>query len=238
MDLLANQVEMHYCFQEKKINIGEVFWTINDKPGIGEIRLLKKDNNELSTTIKTNRLFIRSIQNTLADQDHYFSLVGNPRVREKVGDGKVKTREVSDDLVKRFAADWFNNNPYSALLVFEKDNYEVSNERLIGCVILYPLDAGEVDLVYYFNEASWGKRYGTEAVTAVAKGLLPDLIKYGYQVKGAIPTKLIATAREDNEGSWRILERLGLQLVKRDIKNVFGDDIRRYYSMDVAELQK
>ena len=58
------------------------------------------------------------------------------------------------------------------------------------------------------------QKYGTEAINAVMKNLVFELLK--YNVGGAPFKEIEATAREDNPASWIILEKVDFKLVGYD----------------------
>lgn len=57
------------------------------------------------------------------------------------------------------------------------------------------------ELMYVFNRQFWGKGYASEAAQAI--------VNYGFSELKL--HRIFATCRPENIGSWRILEKLGMQ---------------------------
>lgn len=184
----------------------------------------------LSVTIQTERLHIRSVEPEYLD--YYAALYGDKNVMKTIATGQIKTKaEIQERINNIWVKRWRENDPFSGLAVFEK-----STGNFLGHIVLGHGELpGEAEVSYLFHQKYWGNRIGTEAVTAVIKEYAPALAQKGYTVNGARFEKIVATAKPENKGSWRILQNLGMHLVKTEKK--FGA-LRHHYSIDVSELQK
>jgi ribosomal-protein-alanine N-acetyltransferase len=73
---------------------------------------------------------------------------------------------------------------------------------MIGCGGLQPLeDSGEIEIGYSFAKLFWGQGYATEMAAA--------WFRYGFESAGL--ERIVAVADPENTGSWRVMEKLGMQ---------------------------
>lgn len=97
----------------------------------------------------------------------------------------------------RFYMDCYDKFGFGTCLMSLRENGEP-----IGTSGLQPLeDTGEIEVGYGLSEKHWGKGYGYEA----AYGWLD----FGFRTCGL--DKIVAVAHPDNTGSWRIMEKCGMQ---------------------------
>jgi RimJ/RimL family protein N-acetyltransferase len=197
-----------------------------------EINFSLDERDALVVTIDTERLHIRSVEDSERDYSSYATLFGDPEVMSKFATGQTKTREEMETRVKEvWAKRWHQNDPYSGLAVFKKDT-----DDFLGHVIIGHGDAaGQSELAYLFMKNHWGKGFGTETVTAVVKEYAPATVKEGYTLEGKTLEKITATARPDNPGSVKILEKVGMHKIGEEEK--YGA-LRQHFSIDLAELSK
>ena len=66
------------------------------------------------------------------------------------------------------------------------------------------------------------------------KEYAPATVKEGYTLEGKPLERIVATARIDNERSFQILDRLGMQIV--DINEKYNA-LRYQYSIDLSDMQ-
>ena len=200
--------------------------------GSAEVNFFLDEKDALAVTIDTERLHIRSVEASEEDCSSYVALFGDQDVMGKFATGQTKTREdmetrVRDVWVKR----WHQNDPYSGLAVFKNDTDDFLGHVQIG----HGDAAGQSELAYLFMRNHWGKGFGAEAVTAVVKEYAPATVEEGYAIDGKVLEKITATARPDNPGSIKILEKLGMHKVGEEEK--YGA-LRHCYSIDLIELSK
>ena len=82
-----------------------------------------------------------------------------------------------------------------------------------------PLKFATYELGYIFNRRYWGQGYATEASRRI--------ISYGFEQLSA--HRIIANCNQENERSWRLMERLGMrreQAAKKDIFFRYDDEMR------------
>ncbi|MBC7870578.1 MAG: GNAT family N-acetyltransferase, partial [Chitinophagaceae bacterium] len=94
----------------------------------------------------------------------------------------------------------YEKNGFGLFLVALKE----SGISIGMCGLLKRDTLEDVDLGYAFLERFWGKGYANEAGTAV--------LDYGRNVIGL--KRIVAITAPDNDGSIRVLEKLGFQLEK------------------------
>lgn len=179
--------------------------------GRADISFERDGENALTVNIDTERLFMRSVQAKEFDYENYAALYKSPEVMEKFGTGCTIHREAIETSIKDvWAKRWHDNDPYSSLATFEK-----STDRFIGHVMLGHGDKkpGEAGIFYLFKKEIWGKGYGSEAVSSVVQEYAPAIVQEGYQVNGKPLEAIKASARPDNIGSIRILEKVGMQSI-------------------------
>lgn len=137
--------------------------------GNATITFTSDDLNGLSVTIDTERLHMRSVEDTTKDP--------------------LKIR-IKDIWVKR----WHENDPYSGFAVFK--NY---TDEFLGYVVLdHGEEAGEATLDSLFLRSALTDEYEREALTAVAQEYGPAIVREGYLLNGKRLEKIIATAHATN----------------------------------------
>lgn len=200
--------------------------------GISEVSFFLNDNEKLSVTIDTERLHIRSVESSESDYNAYGALFGDSIVMAKYGDGSTrKKEEIQNRIDTLWVKRWREKDPYSGLAVFKKDS-----DDFLGHVVLGHGDkAGQSELAYLFMHNHWKKGYGTEAVTAVVQEYAPATVKEGYSLEGKPLEVITATARPDNPGSVKILEKIGMTLDRKEEK--FGT-LRHHYFLKIVTSHK
>ncbi len=186
----------------------------------------------LHVTIETEHLRLTSVESRQECYDDYATLFGSPVVLEKYADGKLKTREeIQKRIDNIWVRRWRENDPYAAFAVHHKETNAFMGHAVLG----HGDRPGQSELAYLFHPQFWNKGYGTEAVMALVQEYAPLTVEKGYTLEGKPLETIEATTREDNEPSWRILEKAGMHCDGTEIK--FGA-IRRHYSIDLSEIQK
>lgn len=197
--------------------------------GAGEVTFHSHANNELTVEIKTNNLFIRSVK--MDDLAHYTSLFGNKEVMRKFATGQTKTMVEVYDRLKGWIKRWHERDPYSAMSVFKKDTNE-----FVGYVVLGHGDRpGESEMAGLEVTATWKKGYGAEAAKAMVKTFAPATVNEGFKLEGKTLSRIVATARPDNPASYKILEKLGMHIAKKEEK--YGA-LRNHYAIDLNAAQR
>ncbi|MGI2326822.1 GNAT family N-acetyltransferase [Planococcus sp. YIM B11945] len=103
---------------------------------------------------------------------------------------------------------------------------EKATEQVIGCSGFNAVESiGQVELIYHFSKANWGKGYASEAVHACL-----ELAKLHPEVQ-----LVSASADPDNKGSLRILEKAGFTF----IEDRYFEDTQKtepYYEYPIGKL--
>ena len=143
--------------------------------------------------IETERLLIRKF--TLDDVEASYQMNLDAEVSRYTGDGGVVSREeIEHRIVNHVLAD-YKEHGYGRFAMELK-----STGQFIGfCGLKYLPDLKETDLGYRMMSAYWGKGLATEAGRAV--------MEYGWQTLGL--KRIIAMVLPENQGSVRVLEKLG-----------------------------
>lgn len=103
------------------------------------------------------------------------------------------------------------------------------NDAFIGWILVRPMnffnenkDENDIELGWRFKQASWGKGYATEAADSVLQALKQQI---GY-------SKFTAIAVSDNTGSIKIMSKLGMTFIKKDLhKDPLGDQEVEYHQL-------
>lgn len=101
------------------------------------------------------------------------------------------------------------------------------DDRMIGLVDIDEVAGGEGDLGYWFEAASWGKGYASEAAAAV--------VAFAFGEAGLI--RLRSGHAADNPASGRVLARLGFRpgaATLRPSRSRGGEVMHQSYALDRA----
>ena len=101
-----------------------------------------------------------------------------------------------------------------------------STGEYIGTGGLQPLeDTDEIEVGYNFSEKYWRQGFGYEVAMA--------WLKYGFETVGL--DRIVAVADPENKGSWRIMEKCGMQYEHTEVH--YGMDCV-YYAISREEFLK
>lgn len=151
--------------------------------------------------LKTPRLVLRQFGE--ADADHLFALDNDAEVMRFLNGGIPIAREVIvNEILPRFRHRDAKAPHFGFWALQEKES-----GNFAGWVSFRPVEdsAEEVALGYRLCRAVWGRGYATEAAAALVNKGFSDL---GVQ-------RVVATTYEENRTSRRVLEKLGMRLVRR-----------------------
>lgn|GEM_PF-5900753 len=156
-------------------------------------------------------LLIRPIQD--GDRVYLDETYGSERAMKTYLDGTVRSKEEID---RRFACytEWSrtsDQHPWSHFLVFLgeiKEGTALTKGQFLGGVMVEP-DGKQAEISYVFVPKSWGNGIYTAAVFRILEITLPRLKTYQIE-------RLEATARHDNIGSRRVLEKNGFLKDEKD----------------------
>lgn len=185
------------------------------------VRITPVFGQSLYVEVTTKRLRILSV-NDKTYLPQLIALFGDKEVNASVGDGSTKTAAEVTAKVERWIKRWSQHNPYAGYVVVTIPEGQKPAE-FVGQIIVKPVKdkkpkpcdieqevtflPGVAEIGYLSAKASWGKGFGNEYTYAIIYDLIPRLIKQGYQVKGHVLSKLIATARVDNNASNALLQK-------------------------------
>jgi ribosomal-protein-alanine N-acetyltransferase len=143
--------------------------------------------------IETKRLLMRRY--TPDDLPLLMAQRTRPEVARYIGGLELQTPEFIEQRLAFSIANYAGGLGMCAMILRE------TGEN-IGWSGLQPLeDSGEIEVGYGMLEPFWGKGYGTEC----AMGWLA----YGFGTLGL--ERIVALAKSENAGSWRIMEKCGMK---------------------------
>jgi RimJ/RimL family protein N-acetyltransferase len=151
--------------------------------------------------LETDRLILRRF--TAADVDLLVELDSDPAVMRYLTGGAPTSRAVIEhDILPR----WLSYYEQSAAFGFWAAVEKASGDFLGWFHFRPPPGAvpGEVELGYRLRQAAWGWGYATEGARA--------LIRKGFVELGV--RRVVASTYQDNLASRRVMEKVGLRLVR------------------------
>jgi ribosomal-protein-alanine N-acetyltransferase len=141
--------------------------------------------------ISTARLRLRPV--SIEDLDALYLIWTDPAVRRFFWDGEVISKERAEAAVREGGED-FAKHGYGLWAAEEGGS-------LIGFCGLRHLDyAPEVEVLYGFAPAHWGRGLATEVAAA--------MLRYGFEEAGL--DRILGVADKENAASRRVLEKLGM----------------------------
>jgi len=164
---------------------------------------IKWDGQDLATLeILTERLVIRPVWKE--DYNNYFEyLYNDPKTMKLYGTGITRNRDYVKKRVENLAQRWKNQELFSSLVILDKYSLNFIGQIMLDKIKGEPTKA---EVSYLLRQTAWGRQIASEALTAVI--LLCNNIFQNppYDLK-----EIIATCREDNIGSWKVLLKCGFQ---------------------------
>ena len=159
------------------------------------------------TIIETDRLSLRRL--TPADAPFILELVNDPSFIRNIGDRKVRSLVDAERYIETAAISSYEKNGFGLWLVSLKE----TNESIGMCGLIRRAALEDVDIGYAFLPRFWRKGYAVESARAVRD--------YGRDVVGL--KRLVAITDPANEGSIRVLEKIGMKFEK--MIRLSADDI-------------
>ncbi|MCZ7573383.1 MAG: GNAT family N-acetyltransferase [Ardenticatenaceae bacterium] len=154
----------------------------------------------MQVLLETERLVLRRF--TAADAEKLFDLDSDPEVMRFLSGGTPTPRDViQNDILPRFLRYDERFPGYGFWAAIEK-----ATGDFLGWFSFRPSEGApdEVRLGFRLRRAAWGKGYATEGSRA--------LIRKGFTELGA--QRVVATTYQDNLASRRVLEKVGMTLVR------------------------
>lgn len=168
--------------------------------------------------IETARLLLRPVIDS--DLDAFAGHVyGDPEVARYLPATQLTPRERSARILGRIPQVWAERG-YGLWVVTDK----ASGQVLGDCGLGFVEEAGEVEVLYAFAKAAWGRGIATEAARAS--------VRFGFQ-QAQLP-RIIGLVMHENIASRRVLEKCGLSYVK-DVQ-YFGLDLK-YLNIERDQFQ-
>jgi len=157
--------------------------------------------------LETERLILR--QFSLEDAPFILELVNDPSFIQNIGDRGVRTLDDARSYIQKGPVASYARNGFGLYLVALKD----TGESLGMCGLIKRDGLDDVDIGYAFLPRFWSKGYAVEAARAVK-----------IYAKDQVGLKrIVAITDPANEGSIRVLEKLGLHFEK--MVRLSADDI-------------
>lgn len=166
---------------------------------------LHKQYKQIKMNIaRTTRLSFRLMNEN--DAELLYELDNDPEVMKYLTRGKISSMQtIKEVFIPRLNA---YRNEQKGWGLWQVNIIE--SNTFIGWVLVRPMgffeqpDYSDLEIGWRFKQMSWGKGYASEAALAVAHAVCQD------------PTvkSLSATALQDNIGSIKVMEKLGLKFIK------------------------
>jgi RimJ/RimL family protein N-acetyltransferase len=150
----------------------------------------------LLNILETERLILRQL--SVDDAEFILKLVNEPSFIQNIGDRGVRTLEDAKSYIRNGPAASYAKNGFGLYLVVLKD----TQESMGMCGLIKRDGLEDVDIGYAFLPKFWSKGYAVEAAQAT-KAYAKDVI--GLK-------RMVAITDPANEGSIRVLEKIGLKL--------------------------
>jgi RimJ/RimL family protein N-acetyltransferase len=157
--------------------------------------------------LETERLILR--QMTSDDSEFILELVNDPSFIQNIGDRKVRTPDGARSYILNGPAASYARNGFGLWLVVLKE----TNESIGMCGLIKRDGLEDVDIGYALLPRFWGQGYAVEAAGAT-KAYAKDAV--GLK-------RIVAIVDPANEGSIRVLEKIGLRYEK--MVQLSADDI-------------
>lgn len=165
--------------------------------------------------IKTDRLFIRDLETI--DGIIFSNMASDGSLENDIG-FDIECRSWMDEWIVEARQLIDNDNPtenYLAYTVELKETHEVIGS--VGCS--YYKDIEKVGITYFIGAEYRNHGYATEAIKAYAQ----------YFLQQYKQDEIIATIREDNDPSWRAIEKAGFILTEKKMYQDMGDESEQMY---------
>ena len=159
------------------------------------------------TILETERLLLR--QFTTDDAQCIFELLNEPSWIQNIGDRNIRTMEDACSYIVNGPVASYAKNGFGLYLVTLKE----TNESIGMCGLIKRDSLEDVDIGYALLPKYWSKGYAVEAARAT-KAYAKDVI--GLK-------RIVAIVDPANEGSIRVLEKIGLRYEK--MVRLSADDI-------------
>lgn len=158
-------------------------------------------------TLETQRLVLRPM--SLEDAAFILELVNEPSFIQNIGDRKVRSLEDAQSYIRNGPIASYERHGFGLYVMEMKETHEPMG--MCGLIKRDTLE--DVDIGYALLPRFWSQGYAVEAAQAM-KDYARDVIKL---------KRLVAITDPANQGSIRLLEKIGLRFVK--MVRLSADDI-------------
>lgn len=150
------------------------------------------------TILETERLLLRHL--SIEDADFILELLNEPSFIRNIGDRGVRTIDGANSYILNGPVASYAKNGFGLYLVKLKE----TDESIGMCGLIKRDTLKDVDIGYAFLPRFWSKGYAVESARAVKE--------YAKNAVGL--NRIVAIVDPENEGSIRVLEKIGLQFEK------------------------
>jgi ribosomal-protein-alanine N-acetyltransferase len=150
------------------------------------------------TILETERLLLRQL--STEDAEIILELLNEPSFIRNIGDRGIRTIEGANSYILNGPVASYAKNGFGLYLVKLKE----TNDSIGMCGLIKRDTLEDVDIGYAFLPKFWSKGYAVEAAQAV-KEYARDKIQLN---------RIVAIVDPQNQGSIRVLEKIGLQFEK------------------------
>lgn len=166
--------------------------------------------------LETERLLLRHLNDD--DAEFMLELLNDPSFIQNIGDRKIRTLDGAKVYINKGPAASYARNGFGLYLVQLKE----TGESIGICGLIRRDQLKDVDIGYAFLPRYWSKGYAIESALAVKQ-----------EARDTIGLKrIVAIVDPRNEGSIRVLEKLGMKFEK--MVKLADDDIElRLFSVDL-----
>ena len=159
------------------------------------------------TVLETQRLILRKL--TTDDAEFIFELLNEPSFIRNIGDRNIRMIDDACAYIVNGPVKSYERNGFGLYLIVLKE----TNESIGMCGLIRRESLEDVDIGYALLPRYWSKGYAVEAAQATKE-----------HAKAVIGLKrLVAIVDPANEGSIRVLEKIGLRYEK--MVRLSADDI-------------
>ena len=159
--------------------------------------------------LETDRLHLRPV--AARDAEALGILWNNPEVGRFLWDGAPVAREQTESEIERSRAS-FAERGFGQWLVSARER-----ESALGfCGLRLSDEPADAEVLYGIDPLQWRLGLATEAASAV--------LRYGFETVGL--ERIVASADAPNAASFRVMEKLGMHLLRRTIEA--GAEILHY----------
>lgn len=160
------------------------------------------------TVLETERLILRQLTND--DAAFILELLNEPSFIQNIGNRNVRTMDDAVSYILHGPLKSYEENGFGSYLAILKE----TGESIGMCGLIKRGELEDVDIGYALLPKFWAKGYAVEAARAVKE--------YAKDVIGL--KRLVAIVDPANEGSIRVLEKIGLRYEK--MIRLSADDIK------------